>query len=133
MLSLSFDPLPGVIADNTQLAQVLQNLIINGIKFHIKEASKIRISVKKISVENEASELCFQCRTMELGSISHIQRTFFKFFRTFLKKEEHPGTGIGLATCKNVVERHGGCIWVESEPGKGSTFHFTLPVVNEEN
>ncbi len=125
--TVSHDPLPEVMADNTQLAQVFQNLIINGIKFHSEEAPKIHISAEK-----KANEWLFSVQDNGIGIDPQYSEKIFEVFKRLHKKEEYPGTGIGLAICKKIVERHGGRIWVESELGKGSTFYFTLPI-NPEN
>ena len=121
--TVSHDPLPEVMADNTQLAQVFQNLIINGIKFHSEEAPKIHISAEK-----KAKEWLFSVQDNGIGIDPQYSEKIFEVFKRLHKKEEYPGTGIGLAICKKIVERHGGRIWVESELGKGSTFYFTLPI-----
>ena len=121
--TVSHDPLPEVMADNTQLAQVFQNLIINGIKFHSEEAPKIHISAEK-----KANEWVFSVQDNGIGIDPQYSEKIFEVFKRLHKKEEYPGTGIGLAICKKIVERHGGRIWVESELGKGSTFYFTLPI-----
>ena len=121
--TVSHDPLPEVIADTTQLVQVFQNLIINGIKFHSEEAPKIHISAEK-----KASEWVFSVQDNGIGIDPQYSGKIFEVFKRLHKKEEYPGTGIGLAICKKIVERHGGHIWVESELGKGSTFYFTLPI-----
>jgi len=121
--TVSYDPLPEVIADSTQLVQVFQNLIINGIKFHSKEAPKIHISAEK-----KESEWLFSVQDNGIGIDPQYSGKIFEVFKRLHKKEEYPGTGIGLAICKKIVERHGGHIWVESELGKGSTFYFTLPI-----
>ena len=120
--TVSHDPLPNVIADGTQ-AQVFQNLIINGIKFHSEEAPKIHISAEK-----KESEWVFSVQDNGIGIDPQYSEKIFEVFKRLHKKEEYPGTGIGLAVCKKIVERHGGRIWVESELGKGSTFYFTLPI-----
>ena len=121
--TVSHDPLPEVMADNTQLAQVFQNLIVNGIKFHSEEAPKIHISAEK-----KANEWVFSVKDNGIGIDPQYSEKIFEVFKRLHKKEEYPGTGIGLAVCKKIVERHGGRIWVESELGKGSTFYFTLPI-----
>ncbi len=121
--SVSHVPLPEVIADNTQLAQVFQNLIANGIKFHGEEPPKIHISAKK-----KEKEWVFSVRDNGIGIDPQYSEKIFEIFKRLHKKEEYRGTGIGLAICKEIVERHGGHIWVESELSKGSTFYFTLPI-----
>jgi light-regulated signal transduction histidine kinase (bacteriophytochrome) len=122
--TVTHDPLPKVLADNTQLAQVFQNLVINGIKFHGEEVPKI-----KISAERKESEWVFSVKDNGIGIDPQYSEKIFEVFKRLHKKEEYPGTGIGLAICKKIVERHGGRIWVESELDKGSTFYFTLPII----
>jgi light-regulated signal transduction histidine kinase (bacteriophytochrome) len=121
--TVSHGSLPEVIADSSQLGQVFQNLIINGIKFHSVEAPKIHISA-----ERKANEWVFSVQDNGIGIDPQYSEKIFEVFKGLHKKEEYPGTGIGLAVCKKIVERHGGRIWVESELGKGSTFYFTLPL-----
>lgn len=121
--AVSHDPLPELVADNTQLAQVFQNLIVNGIKFHSEKAPKIHISAEK-----KAKEWVFSVRDNGIGIDPQYSEKIFEVFKRLHKKEEYPGTGIGLAICKKIVERHGGHIWVESELGKSSIFYFTLPI-----
>jgi light-regulated signal transduction histidine kinase (bacteriophytochrome) len=111
------------MADSTQLVQVFQNLIINGIKFHSEKSPEVHISA-----ENKAKEWVFSVRDNGIGIDPQYSEKIFEVFKRLHKKEEYPGTGIGLAVCKKIVERHGGRIWVESELGKGSTFYFTLPI-----
>jgi light-regulated signal transduction histidine kinase (bacteriophytochrome) len=120
--TVSNDPLPEVMADYTQLAQVFQNLIVNGIKFNSQEVPKIHISA-----ERKASEWVFSVKDNGIGINPQYSEKIFEVFKRLYRKEEYPGTGIGLAICKKIVERHGGHIWVESELDKGSTFYFTLP------
>jgi PAS domain S-box-containing protein len=121
--TVSHGSLPEVMVDNTQLVQVFQNLIINGIKFHNEEAPKIHISAEK-----KESEWVFSVQDNGIGIEPQYSEKIFEVFKRLHKKEVYQGTGIGLAICKKIVERHGGHIWVESELGKGSTFYFTLPI-----
>lgn len=121
--TISHDPLPEVMADSSQLGQVFQNLIANGIKFHGEEAPKIHISVEK-----KEREWLFSVHDNGIGIDPQYSEKIFEVFKRLHKKEDYPGTGIGLAICKKIVERHGGRIWVESELGKGATFYFTLPI-----
>jgi PAS domain S-box-containing protein len=121
--TVSHNHLPEVIADSTQLAQVFQNLIINGIKFHSEGTPKIHISAEK-----KAKEWQFSVQDNGIGIDPQYSDKIFEVFKRLHKKEEYTGTGIGLAVCKKIVERHDGRIWVESELGKGSTFYFTLPI-----
>ena len=111
------------MADSTQLIQVFQNLIFNGIKFHSDEAPKIHISSEK-----KESEWVFSVQDNGIGIDPQYSEKIFEIFKRLHTREKYSGTGIGLAICKRIVERHGGCIWVESELGKGSTFYFTLPI-----
>jgi PAS domain S-box-containing protein len=121
--AVSHDPLPEVVADSTQLVQVFQNLIINGIKFHSEETPIINICAEK-----KAKEWVFAVKDNGIGIDPQYSEKIFEVFKRLHNKEQYPGTGIGLAVCKKIVERHGGHIWVESELGKGSTFYFTLPI-----
>jgi PAS domain S-box-containing protein len=121
--AVSYDTLPEVIADNTQLAQVFQNLIINGIKFHSEKAPRIYISAEK-----KENEWLFSVKDNGIGIDPQYSHKIFEVFKRLHRKEEYPGTGIGLAICKKIVERHGGHIWVKSELGKGATFYFTIPI-----
>ena len=121
--TISHDPLPEVMADSTQIVQVFQNLIINGIKFHGEEAPKIHISAEKI-----ANEWVFSVQDNGIGIDQQYSERIFEIFKRLNSRDRYPGTGMGLAICKKIVERHGGRIWVESKLGKGSTFYFTLPI-----
>jgi signal transduction histidine kinase len=115
------DLLPGVQADPTQLVQLFQNLIGNAIKFRGSGPPRIRITVRRV---NGAWQ--FSVSDNGIGIEAQYFERVFEMFERLHGDDEYPGTGIGLAICKKIVERHGGRIWVESEPGKGSTFHFTL-------
>jgi PAS domain S-box-containing protein len=118
------DPLPTVMADPAQLVQVFQNLISNAIKFHGNEPPHIHVSAEK-----RPDEWLFSVRDNGIGIEPQYHERIFVMFQRLHTREEYPGTGIGLAICKRIVEQHGKRIWVESEPGHGATFHFTMPIV----
>jgi PAS domain S-box-containing protein len=120
------DELPTIMADETQLVQVFQNLISNAIKFRSKELPRIHVSG-----ERNGDEWVFSVKDNGMGIDPQYYERIFVIFERLHGKEEYPGTGIGLAICKRIVERHGGRIWIESEPGKGSMFYFTLPIREE--
>ena len=120
------DPLPTVMADERQLGQLFQNLIANAIKFHGLEPPKIHVSA-----ERRTGEWLFSVRDNGIGLDPQYAERVFVIFQRLHNREEYPGTGIGLAICKKIVERHGGQIWVASQTGQGATFHFTLPIVGE--
>jgi PAS domain S-box-containing protein len=122
------DPLPTVMADEAQLAQVFQNLIANAIKFR-KENVPPRVHV---SAEQRGDEWVFSVADNGIGIDPEQSDHIFQIFQRLHTEEEYPGLGMGLALCKRIVERHGGRIWVESEPGEGSTFTFTLPTKETE-
>jgi PAS domain S-box-containing protein len=111
-----------VMADRGQLGQVFQNLIGNAIKFRGAEPPWIHISV-----ERKDAEWRFAVRDNGIGIDPQYADRIFVVFQRLHSREEYPGTGIGLAICKKIIERHGGRIWVESQLGKGTTFYFTLP------
>jgi light-regulated signal transduction histidine kinase (bacteriophytochrome) len=117
------DDLPTVVADETQLTRLLQNLIGNAIKFR-KEEIPPEIHV---SAECTGDGWTFSVRDNGIGIDSKYFERIFMVFKRLHSREEFTGTGIGLAVCKKIVERHGGRIWVESEPNGGSTFYFTIP------
>ena len=120
---ISHGPLPTIPVDATQLSQVFQNLIGNALKFHGPEPPCIHVSVQQ-----EAGEWRFSVRDNGIGIEPHDTARIFVIFQRLHAGQEYPGTGIGLAITKKIVERHGGRIWVVSEPGKGSTFTFTIPM-----
>ena len=116
------DPLPTVLADASQLAQVFQNLIGNAIKFRAERRPEIRVGARR-----EAGEWRFAVSDNGIGIEPQYFERIFRVFQRLHTRVHSPGTGIGLAICKKIVERHGGRIWIESQPGQGSTFYFTLP------
>ncbi len=133
---VTHDPLPEVIADATQLTQVFQNLIGNAIKFCQNQQPRIHIGVAKpdanfngesLNLIPLADELLFWVRDNGIGLESQYAERIFIIFQRLHGRDKYPGTGIGLAICKKIIERHGGRIWVESKLGQGSTFYFTIP------
>src|SRR5271155_920122 len=119
---VTHDPLPAVLADEMQLVQLFQNLVGNAIKYQKAGVPKIHISASK----NGGSKWTFSVKDNGLGIDPQYFERIFVMFQRLHKREEFAGTGIGLAICKKIVERHGGDISVESQLGKGSTFRFAL-------
>jgi len=118
---VTHDPLPQVMVDERQLEQVFHHLLENALKFRSPQPPRIHVSAKQ--AENQ---WVFAVRDNGIGiEPQHAERIFQVFQRLHLRRE-YPGTGIGLAICRRIIERHGGRIWVESEPGKGATFLFTI-------
>lgn len=119
---VTYDPLPTVQADSGQLTRVLQNLIGNAIKFRGDSPPHVHVSADKV-------EGAWRIAVSDNGigiDPQYFERIFMIFQRLHTRRE-YPGTGIGLSLCKKIIERHGGHIWVESQPEQGSTFYFTLP------
>jgi PAS domain S-box-containing protein len=119
---VTHDPLPQVMADEVQLVQLFQNLVGNAIKYQGPGAPHIHIS----AVKDGASRWIFSVKDDGLGIDSQFFERIFGMFQRLHKRDEFEGTGMGLAICKKIVERHGGNISVESKPGLGSTFHFDM-------
>ena len=119
---VTHDPLPIVLADESQLVQLFQNLVGNAIKYQDGGIPQIHISAAR----NGGKKWKFSVHDNGLGIDSQYFERIFGMFQRLHKREEFAGTGIGLAICKKIVERHGGSISVESQPGKGSTFRFAL-------
>jgi PAS domain S-box-containing protein len=119
---VTHDPLPTVWADAMQLLQVFQNLIGNAIKFRSAKPPTIHVGTVRV-----ADAYVFAVRDNGIGIEPQYAERIFVIFQRLHTRTEYPGTGIGLALCKKIVERHGGHIWVESELGRGTTFFFTIP------
>jgi chemotaxis family two-component system sensor kinase Cph1 len=122
---ITYDDLPRVAVDGVHLQQIFQNLISNAIKYRAAEDPEIRISA-----ERSNGYWCFSVKDNGIGINPQYSSTVFRLFKRLHGHNEYPGTGVGLAICQKIVERHGGRIWVESQPGKGSDFRFTLPEGN---
>ena len=120
--NITCDPLPTVHADKTQLTQLFQNLIANAIKFRGKKSPKIHVSARQ-----DRNAWIFSVRDDGIGIEPQYADRIFLIFQRLHGPGEYSGTGIGLAVCKKIIERHGGRIWVESVPGAGATFYFALP------
>jgi light-regulated signal transduction histidine kinase (bacteriophytochrome) len=105
-----------------QLQQLFQNLIGNSIRYRSNEAPRIQIEAKR-----QSSEWVFSIKDNGIGIDPQYKEQVFGIFKRLHSTAEYPGTGMGLAICQRIVERAGGRIWLESEPGKGSTFFFTIP------
>ena len=120
---VTHDPLPTVMAHPSLLSELLQNLIENAVKYHGQAPPRVHVSAAR-----DENGWVFSVRDNGIGLHPRDSEKIFKpFQRAQTDGIKRPGSGIGLATCKRIVERHGGRIWVESSPGQGATFHFTLP------
>jgi len=123
-----FEELPSVLADATQVTQIFQNLVGNAIKFRVP-GSAPRIGLRAEPDPRNPGFWLFRVSDNGIGIDPKYFDRIFLIFQRLHTREEYPGTGIGLTLCQRIVECHGGRIWAESEPGKGTTFLFTLPAV----
>jgi hypothetical protein len=123
---ITADDLPIVHFDDVQLSQLFQNLIGNAIKFRSEQAPRIRINAVR-----QDSGWQFAVADNGIGIEPQYTEKIFQIFQRLHGRDKYPGTGIGLSICKKIVERHNGKIWVESKPGNGSTFYFTVPDLGE--
>jgi PAS domain S-box-containing protein len=121
--SIQHDRLPTVAADSLLMSQVMRNLLSNAVKF----CAKGKAPVIHVGAQREAREWTFRVRDNGIGIAPEDTERVFTMFNRLHPRQEYPGTGIGLALCKKIVEYHGGRIWVESRTGGGSTFFFTIP------
>jgi PAS domain S-box-containing protein len=120
--TVTHDPLPTLSVDATQIMQLFQNLIGNALKFHSESPPRIHIGVQK-----KEERWVFSVRDNGIGIDPQYSERIFQVFQRLHTRRKYPGTGIGLAICRRIVERHGGTIWVESQAGQGSTFYFSFP------
>jgi len=124
--AVTHDPLPRLTGAESEFVQLFQNLVGNGIKFRGTEPPRIHVGAAR-----KGSHWLFSVKDNGIGLEEQYKDRIFVIFQRLHGRGEYPGTGIGLSICKKLVELHGGRIWVESEPGKGSTFNFTVPVQGE--
>jgi light-regulated signal transduction histidine kinase (bacteriophytochrome) len=123
--TITHDSLPTVSGDATQLRQLFQNLVGNALKFRATVPPRVHISARP-----EVGHWRFAVRDNGIGVDPSQAERIFRVFQRLHTRKEHPGTGIGLAICQKIVTRHGGRIWVESTPGQGATFYFTIEEKN---
>ena len=120
---ITYDPLPVVMADAAQLTQLFQNLIGNAVKFrHDDVPPEIHVGAKR-----QSDQWVLWVKDNGIGIPPDQYDRIFEVFERLHGQKKYPGSGVGLAICRKIVERHGGRIWVESSVGEGTTFYFTLP------
>jgi hypothetical protein len=120
---VTHDRLPSIIAHESSLVQLFQNLIGNALKFRGEQPPRIHISARQVD-----NEWVFSVRDNGIGIEPQYRERIFMIFQRLHARDKYPGTGIGLSICKKIVENLGGRIWMESEPGQGTTFTFAVPV-----
>src|SRR5262249_22606036 len=120
-------PLPAVRGEPALLTAVFQNLIGNAVKFHGERPPRV-----VLSAERDGGRWAFACADDGIGIEPEYAERIFVIFQRLHPKDAYPGTGIGLAMCRKIIEYHGGRIWLDTDAGRGATFRFTLPVVEEE-
>ncbi|MGI0481842.1 sensor histidine kinase [Geminocystis sp. CENA526] len=120
--TINYQKLPLIMGDKFQLTQLWQNLISNAIKFHSEKPLIINITV-----EDKINQWLFAVEDNGIGIAPEFKERIFIIFQRLHRQEHYEGTGIGLALCQKIINRHGGKIWVESDIGKGAKFLFTIP------
>lgn len=123
---ITCDHLPELNGDELEVVQLFQNLISNALKFHGEAPPAIHIGTHQ-----EGNEVVFSVADQGIGIEPQYAERIFLLFQRLHGKKEYPGTGIGLAICKKIIDKHGGRIWIKSQPGKGTTFYFTLPTISK--
>jgi len=123
IMRLSHDILPAIVGDKEMLVELFQNLISNSIKYHGDDPPEIHVSFKE-----ENNQYRFSVKDNGIGMSSNHLEMIFTIFQQLHGKDEYECTGIGLSIAQKIVHEHGGQIWVESEPGNGSNFYFTIPI-----
>ena len=121
--SVTRGDLPRVKADSFQLLQLFQNLIGNAIKYRSSEAPVVQVEASR-----QGDSWLFSVQDNGIGIASQYHPRIFQIFQRLHTQKQYSGTGIGLAICQRIVDRHGGSLWVESEPNRGSTFYFSIPI-----